>query len=82
MNYDTLDALYQHRDEASSMQAGFAQAPALAAQEPGDDPLRWGDRTHSHHGGRAERYEHHLGGNAKVVTFVTWTADRKKRHGE
>ena len=74
-DYNQLEAIYAHLDDAGSLAQAAASGRATAPG--GDEPLeagiaQWGKLVRSTNRGRTELFELDLGAGQKVFTFVIW----------
>lgn len=65
-DYDELKIIYGHVDSTTTV------GQIVAAGASFDHPSTWGALIASSRGGRSETYERALGGEARLLTFVTW----------
>jgi hypothetical protein len=69
-DYDELDIIYSHVDDATTV--GLRAAPSAMFQIDFDTPAQWGQRVSASENGLVEKYELDFGGGNKVLTFVIW----------
>jgi hypothetical protein len=79
-DYEQLETIYTHLDQAGSSSGGFPPGknrmpPAMKDLEL-DGPPQWGKRIQQGHQGHTEVYELDFGHGQKVFTFVVWAEPR------
>lgn len=67
-DFDMLEQIYSHLDNASTLSASTASSAKFNSEDPKD----WGTEIRRSKDGQTSLHERNLGNRQKVFTFVTW----------